>query len=156
MKKTDSIGLLTAALLTMLGCSRDARLEETLTEILPPEAQIALVETCSELLGASVALFSVALPPASKRFHDQSVNGLWMRTRSLQEFAQADADGYRGAGVSATILDSKECLRNITDDADTILFGEKAGLYYRSENREIVAIIFDEPSGRGVMFLQAP
>lgn len=140
----------------MVGCSNDAKFEEILARILPPTAQIALTETCSMFLGASIALFSGVSLLSEKSLLDHAVDGLWVRSSSLLEFAEADAQEYPGSGVGATILDGKECLRDKTDEAEEILFGAKAGLYFRSENREIVAIIFDEPKGHGVVFLQAP
>ena len=149
-------GTLIAASLTTGGCSDEARFEETLAEILPSSAQISLIKTCSEFLGASVVLFSDVSLTSDESILNHAVDGLWVPSTSLSEFAESDEAIYRGAGVGATILDGKDCLRDITNEADEILFGAKTGLYFRSENREIVAILFDAPKGHGVMFLQAP
>ena len=140
----------------MVGCTNTSRLEKILAEILPPNIQVTMTETCAKLLGPAVALFSTVSPPAEKSILDHTSDGLWVRSASLLEFAEADAREYGGAGVGATILDGKECLRDKTDTADEILFGSKDGLYFRSNNRQIVAILFDEPEGHGVLFLQAP
>lgn len=150
------IGTLIAASLAIAGCSNDASLEETLAEILPPSAQISLTETCKKFLGASVALFSDVSLTSDESILNHAVDGLWAPSSSLSEFAETDAEKYQGAGVGATILDGKDCLRDITNEAEEILFGAKAGLYFRSENRKIVVIMFDAPKGHGVMFLQAP
>jgi len=148
-------GLLLAFLL-IAGCATEVRLKEILAGILPLSPQLSLTETCSKFLGPTVVLFSNASLTSEEDIINHVVEGLWIRSSSLIEFADVDAQTYRGAGVGATILDGKNCLREITAEAEEILFGSKTGLYYRSENREIVAILFDEPKGHGVMFLQAP
>lgn len=59
-------------------------------------------------------------------------------------------------GIAATLLDGKACLRQITDEADAILFGPKPGSYDASSNEQVVVIVFDDPQAQGVIFMQGP
>jgi len=109
-------------------------------------------------MGPAVGLFS--LPEGSEEIMKQellkrTVQGSWSRAPSLAEFARRDED-HLGPGVGATILDGKRCLRKIESEAKEVLFGDREGFYFRSDNREVVIVIFDHPSGNGVIFVQAP
>lgn len=150
------IGTLIATSLAISGCSNESRLKDILARTLPPSAQISMIETCSENLGAAVGLFSDISQASDESILNHRVDGLWTRSASLSEFAKSDTERYQGAGVGATILDGKDCLREISNKAEEILFETKTGLYFRSENRKIVVVMFDEPKGHGVIFLQAP
>jgi hypothetical protein len=79
----------------------------------------------------------------------------WSRSDSLLTFTQDD-EGFQGSGIGATILDGKKCLQGITENTRSILFGKKSGLYYHSDDRKVVIILFDDPKGHGVIFVQAP
>lgn len=156
MKSTVYIAILAVLSITLAGCSSKARLKSILTGIFPSNTQVTLTETCVKILGPAVVLFSVASLPSEESILKHTPDGIWTRSISLSEFAKADTKEYKGAGVSATILDGKDCLRDKTDKAEDILFGNMDGLYFRSKNRQVVAILFDDPQGSGVMFLQAP
>jgi len=156
MKNYIDIGTILTVSLALGACASQSRLEDILNEIFPAGAQFEVASTCSNFLGSSVGLFSVSSLPSEKSILDHMVDGHWVRSNSLLQFAETTDQEYVGAGVSATVLDGKECLLYNSDQAEEILFGNKSGLYFRSKNREIVAILFDDPQGQGVLFLQAP
>ena len=117
-----------------------------------------LGETCIKFMGPAVGLFS--LPIGSKKIIEQellegTVQGSWSRAPSLVEFDRRDNE-YLGAGIGATILDGKECLRDIEPGAEEILFSNREGFYFHSKDRRVVIVIFDRPSGNGIIFVQAP
>lgn len=127
-----------------------------LARILPHGSQVTVADTCGEFFGGAVGLFTDVHLPSEKSLLNHEPDGRWFRSASLLDFVTDDDHKYTGAGVSATILDGKKCLGEKTERAREILFEENPGLYFRSRNRQIVAIIFDEPKGQGVLFLQAP
>lgn len=127
-----------------------------LAEALPEGAEPHLQSNCHSFLGLGpvVALFEV---PA----HDQlgtlafAQHEGWARHQSLPEFVKHHSADH-GPGSSVTILDGKECLRELSEDAQTILFEVSPGLYYSSDDNRVVIILFDEPQGTGAIFIQSP
>ena len=147
-----------SGVLLIASCSSKNQLHSILKSYLPDGLAPTLVETCTRFLGPAVGVFS--LPSGSEEIMKQelvkrTVSGSWSRAPSLHEFTRRDV-GYPGPGISATILDGKKCLRKIESRADEILFGERGGYYFRSDDREVVIVIFDHPSDRGIVFVQAP
>lgn len=130
-------------------------LDDLLAEALPLGAEARISETCTPFMRGAVALLEEISLPEEEGHEPRSGEGNWTRSLSLSSFAEADSAQYRGAGVAATLLDGKNCYREISPEADEVLFGERPGWFYRSENREIVIVIFDAPAGEGVMFVQA-
>jgi hypothetical protein len=59
-------------------------------------------------------------------------------------------------GFGATPLDGKNCIRNLTANADLILFGENPSTYPTSANEQVVITLFDRPKDNGVIFVQSP
>ena len=143
-------------LLLCASCTDQTILSEILYDALPEGANAVISEACTPLLQGAVALLDEVSLPDETPLDASNATGEWVRSVSLTNFSEADSATYRGVGVSATILDGKNCLRHLSLDADQILFGERSGWYYRSDNREIVVVLFDEPLGKGVMFVQAP
>ena len=77
----------------------------------------------------------------------------WSYAPSLGEYVGRDS--YPSLGLAATILDGKACLRELTPDANKILFGDTPGLYRHSQNRRILVILFNDRPHTGVVFVQA-
>ena len=156
MRNHIGVGAVLAVSIVLSGCATELRLEEILYEIFPQSAQVELDSTCFRFLGPAVGIFTVSSLPSEKSMLDHMADGHWVRSESLLQFAEADYQEYAGSGVGATILDGKKCLRDSSGQAEDILWGNKPGLFFRSNNRKIVAILFDEPKGHGVLFIQAP
>lgn len=80
-------------------------------------------------------------------------DGVWTRQSSLLEFAdQHDAE----PGISATVLDAKDCLEALRADARVLLFEPSLGLYFRSGDQTVVIILPDALPGTGVILTQGP
>ena len=144
--------------LWLSGCASEKYLDEFLEASLPSGLTPTLNKTCIQFMGAAVGLFS--LPNGSDKIlrqevQNNTVQGTWSHAPSLGEFAARDAE-HRGAGIGATILDGKKCFRDMEETANEILFGNKTGFFFHSENRNVVIMIFDDPKGNGVIFVQAP
>ena len=147
-----------SSVLLLASCSSESHLKSVLKSYLPDGLVPTFGETCIKFMGPAEGLFS--LPEGSEEIMKQellegSVQGSWSRAPSLAEFARRDED-HLGPGVGTTILDGEKCLRKIEREAQEILFGDREGFYFRSDNREVVIVIFDHPSGNGVIFVQAP
>lgn len=155
-RKILKTGVFAAIIAILGGCSPDASLKSTLLKILPENTKVELLQTCSRFMGPAVASFSFTPLPANDSSIRNSTDRKWARYSSFAELADADAKLYKGLGVSATLLDGKKCIREIDSNANQILFGSNKGWYYISQNREIVAFLFDNPKGRGLLFIQAP
>ncbi|MEO0773219.1 MAG: hypothetical protein AAFZ04_08570 [Pseudomonadota bacterium] len=142
-------------LLAFAGCQGRSNIEDEIRGFLPQGSTFSTGEICDPLFGPIVAAFSLEKVPARSQFLNYEGNGAWTVASSLRKFVEMD-DYDQPLGMGATILDGKECLRDISDQADQILFGENPGLYYRSDKRRIVAVVFDDPLGTGFVFFQAP
>ena len=147
-----------SGILLLASCSSESQLKAVLKSYLPDGLLPTLGETCIKFMGPAVGLFS--LPEGSEEFINRELlmgtnYGRWARASSLADFVHRDEHHGR-SGVGATILDGKKCLRKIESQAHDILFGEREGFYFRSENGQVVIVIFDQPSGNGVIFIQAP
>jgi len=143
-------------ILLCASCTNPSVLNELLFGALPEGAKASISETCMPLLQGAVAFLDEVTLPDTTPLEASNATGEWVRSLSLASFAEADKIQYRGAGVSATILDGKDCIRELSSDAEQILFEQTSGWYFRSNDREVVIVVFDEPPGKGVMFVQAP
>ena len=137
-------------------CSAEDSLTNYLGEVLPAGTEIEINESCGGTFGLNpaVALFQVAIPNQLSSPDLTAIafeGGSWTRQASLQEFAN-----QHGApvGIGATILDGKGCLRDLRDDADSLLFEPLPGLYFRSNDQSVIIILPDGEPGRGVLFTQ--
>lgn len=149
---------LASCVLLLASCSSESPLKTILETHLPDGLVPTLNETCSTLMGPAVGLFSLSKGPEEnieQVLLKNTVQGRWSRASSLAEFTRRDKE-HMGSGIGATILDGKNCLRKIDENAEETLFGATEGFYFRSENREVVIVIFDHPTGNGVIFVQAP
>ena len=146
MPRLLSLALLTAAFLG--GCDSPSRLLELIDGALPPDTGATLTESCTPFMGPFVGLFTLPNGPLV------SPEG-FQRFPSLSDFVQSDADCL-GACLGATVLDGKECLRKLTNRADDILFAPTPGLYRWTNNRKVIVVLFDDPAGEGLIFVQAP
>ena len=86
----------------------------------------------------------------------QDIDGIWVHGESLSDFADFMDSGRPGPGVGATILDGKNCLREMTDNANDILFGRNPAQYFGSSNRRVVIILPEATPDEGILFVQAP
>jgi hypothetical protein len=156
MRVCRVVALATVFFLAGCGGHVESEILRLLAEALPESAEPRLQSTCHSFLGLgpAVALFEVPL-------QDQigalafTQNDTWARHQSLPEFVEQHGTS-RGPGLGATILDGKECIRKLSEDADTILFEGSPGLYFSSGDERVVIILFDEPRGTGAIFIQAP
>lgn len=140
----------------LTGCSNSELAEDHLERFLPETANVAIDKTCTSSNLAIVALLTVTSLQEDALAFLPKDKGRWTRASSLSEFSETDAQEHTGLGVSDTILDGKNCVRKLTDQADKILFGDKTGWYFTSYDREIILAVFDEPERLGILFIQAP
>ncbi len=156
MKISILSNMILVSIMFLTGCSNSELIEDHLERILPKSANVTIDKTCTSSNLGIVALLTVtslqedalALIPKDK--------GKWIRASSLSEFSKTDAQEHTGLGVRGTILDGKICVRELTNQAEPILFGDKTGWYFTSYDREIIIAVFDEPERLGIMFIQAP
>ncbi len=69
----------------------------------------------------------------------------------MQEFALKYGSEV---GISATVLDGKNCLMSMRDDAVVLLGKLQPGLYFRSHDQSVVIMMPDDMPGMGVLFSQ--
>jgi hypothetical protein len=149
----DLLGV--AALLGALsGCTVDGALHAYLSEVFPAGSTVEITESCGGTLGlsAAVAVFDVdfagdAPTPDLTAFSPD--DGAWTRQKSLREFAELYESGE---GIAAAILYGRDCLGDLRDDANALLAGPVAGLYFRSHNQQVVIVLPDNEPGTGVVF----
>ncbi|AQZ53229.1 hypothetical protein [Martelella mediterranea] len=148
--------------LAFAGCGRQVEdgLLRILAEALPEGAEPEVLSTCYSFLGLgpTVALFrypvkGVTDAPATSLNPDGSKGWTWQP--SLGDFVEKQSK-EPVLGLAMTVLDGKQCLRDMTDDANSILFEEHPGLYYSTNREEVIIILFDGPEREGVIFIQAP
>jgi hypothetical protein len=156
MKISILSNMILAIIMFLTGCSNSELVEDHLERILPESANVTINKTCTSSNLGIVALLTVTSFTEDTLTLLPQDKGKWIRASSLSEFSETDAQEHTGLGVSGTILDGKNCVRKLTDQAETILFGDKAGWYFTSDDREIVIAIFDEPERLGILFIQAP
>ena len=146
-------------LLFTVGCTQDSNIMEILGEALPGDESPTLTNSCTSFLGfgPAVGIFEVS-PEAAReaagfrgRFAGTSS---WSQHGSMLAFAEARSQEV--LGINATLLDGKECLREMTADADKILFGDLPGTYYASPDQEVVIVLFSDTSAKGAIFIQSP
>lgn len=69
----------------------------------------------------------------------------------MQEFALTyDSE----VGIAATVLDGKNCLMSMRDDAVALPGEPQPGLYFRSQDQSVVIMMPDDMPGTGVLFSQ--
>lgn len=146
-------------MLFAVGCTQDGNLMEILAKALPADASPTLTDSCTSFLGfgPAVGIFEVSLEMAREaagfkgRFAETL---LWSQHGSMVEFAEARS--HQIAGINATLLDGKDCLREMTAGADEIMFGDTPGTYYASPDEQVVIVIFSGDLGKGAIFVQSP
>lgn len=138
------------------GCTSEKHLEPIILGAFPKSVAVEIETFCTHIMGPAVAVFSYegAEPDTIREY--QAPNGSWTHSSSLGRFAEISDSGRGGLGVGITILDGKKCLREVVENADDILFQPNPGLYYRSDEREIVVILPESTPGEGMLFIQAP
>lgn len=72
----------------------------------------------------------------------------------MREFVEQRSD-RRGADLGATILYGQICLHDLSNAANSRHFDERPGFYYASDDERVVIVLFDQPPGAGVIFVQA-
>lgn len=151
----DFLGV-AATIFTLSGCTVEGALVEYLSEVFPSGSKIEITESCGGSLGlsAAVAVLEVSFPeefPTQDLTAFDSERGEWTRQASLREFVEKDDFEVRTA---ATVLDGKDCLRDLRDDADALLFEPKPGLYFRSNDQTVVIMMPDDEVGTAVLLAQ--
>jgi len=140
-------------------CTQDDNLIDLLRDALPPALEPQLTATCTSFLGLgpAVAVFKIyrgaAVNLTVQSEHLPNGN-LWSRHEAMSDFVEVRSQ--TSVGVGATLPDGKNCIRNLTADADLILFGENSGTYYTSANEQVVIVLFDSPKDTGAIFVQSP
>lgn len=150
---------LSATALLLAGCTQEDNLKNLLDQTLSAQGEVTITTSCTSFLGLgpSVAIFEVSPKLAEEamgltgRFSD---NPAWSVHKSMPDFHKDRSRAF--VGIGATLLDGKECLRSLTEKANTILFETMPGTYYASANEEVNIVLFAEPRGTGVIFVQAP
>ena len=160
MRRYRVVALIAAFFLAGCGSEIEDEIHRILAEALPELAEPQLLSTCYSFMGLGpvVALFDVPMRGRlDALIFDNEIgeNAGWTRHQSLLEFVE-QRSVVRGAGLGATILDGKKCLRKLNDNSASILFEERPGSYYSSADERIVVILFDKPQSAGVIFIQAP
>lgn len=160
MRRYRVVALVAAFFLAGCGSEIEDEIRRILAEALPERAEPQLLSTCYSFLGLGpvVALFDVQMHgrlDALISVDEIGENTRWTRHQSLLEFVE-QRSVVRGAGLGAAILDGKKCLRKLSDNSASILFEERPGSYYSSADERIIVILFDQPQGAGVIFIQAP
>lgn len=147
-----------AIMLFTVSCTQQSILMEALSAALPAEATPTLTDSCTTFLGLgpAVALFEVSPEIARDAagvkgpFADTTS---WSQHESMPAFAEARS--HKITGINATLLDGKGCLREMTADADAILFEHSPGTYYASPNQKVVIVLLSGDLGKGVIFMQS-
>ncbi|MBL9050207.1 MAG: hypothetical protein JNK19_08865 [Tabrizicola sp.] len=145
-----------AVISSLSGCTTAGALHDYLSEVFPSGSAIKITDTCGGTLGlsAAVAVIEVSLPGGAPPLNEESLateTGRWTRQESLQEFIEQHAEP---AGIGVTVGDGKDCLLDLRDDAEALLFEPSPGFYYRSNNQMVVIMLPDSEPGRGVVFAQ--
>jgi hypothetical protein len=142
------------------GCTVEGRLVEILGSAFTTASVIWISDSCHSFLGfgPAVAVFDVTFTgddPAPDLTALATGDGTWTRQESLQQFAE-DHDQENGLGISATVLDGKDCLGRLGRD---VLLSERIlvpGQYYRSKDQSVVIVMPESTPGQGVLFVQGP
>lgn len=155
----DRLMAVSATMLLTVGCTQDSNLIEVLSTALPADAAPMLRDSCTSFLGfgPAVGLFEVSPETAREAAGFQGYfadAASWSQHRSMIAFAAVRS--HEVAGINATLLDGKECLREMTADADEIIFGHSPGTYYASPDQEVVIVLRSDDLGKGAIFIQSP
>lgn len=152
-----SVGLF-AVILGLPGCTNESFLRGLLAEALPSQSRVEEIHTCRTWLPPAVAVFRIA-PTNPSPWRGGTVAAAkgelnWVRAKSLDQFADAQALFWKGPGAGRTILDGKTCLLDLSEQGEAILFDDNPGYYYASSDQNVVIAIFDEPANTGVIFVR--
>jgi hypothetical protein len=140
----------------LAGCTFEGAVSEYLVDVFPEGSVIQVTNSCSSAFGAGggAAVFEVTFPqndavPELAALKPE--RGVWTREDSLQIFA---AKYGSKVGIAATVLDGKNCLNTMRDDADSLLSAAQPGLFYRSHDQTVVIMMPDGVPGTGMIFSQ--
>lgn len=156
---TNRLLAVSATMLFVVGSTEDSKLMEILRMALPADASPNLTDSCTSFLGfgPAVGIFEVSLVVAREaadfegRFADTPS---WSQHGSMLEFAEARSREI--AGINATLLDGKDCLRELTAGSDEIMFEDTPGTYYASPDQQVVIVLLSGDLGEGAIFVQSP
>lgn len=148
--------LVVATLLS--ACVGRWHVSDILAGILPDEAEFEVEDLCESQIIPTTAIFKFPTLVPDREFLDAESGGIWSRFASLKEFGRTDELEFASdRGVFWTAFDSKSCLEAWGSPyAEIWSSDDVSGLFYRSDDRQVVAVILDEPSGVGVLMLQMP
>ena len=151
--------LLTAGLLVFLtaGCATKGQLETFLNEILNPIWQGEITDACVSALTGSAGFFTYEAGVAGQVAKPDNSNseGHWHRARSLAERVETWDEAKRGPGAAMTVLDNRDCIRDLHPEADRLLWGDAPGIYYVSDTREVIVVLYDGAERLGMILVQA-
>lgn len=151
----DLLGV-SAIVCSLSGCTYEGSIQEYLADIFPEGSVIQVTDSCSSAfgLGGGAAVFEIAVSddePVLEPGEFSPERGAWTREQSMQEFALKYGSEV---GISATVLDGKNCLMSMRDDAVVLLGKLQPGLYFRSHDQSVVIMMPDDMPGMGVLFSQ--
>ncbi len=138
----------------------EGRLVELLGTAFTTESVTWISDSCHSFLGfgPAVAVFDVTFTgddPAPDLTALATGDGTWTRQESMQQFAE-DHDHGNVPGISATVLDGKDCLGSLGMESLLSTRVPLPGQYYRSDDQTIVIVMPDSTPGQGVLFVQGP
>lgn len=149
--------LTTASLIWLAGCATKGQLEIFLNEILNPIWQGEITDACLSALTGSAGLFTYEAGVAGLVAKPDAPNseGHWQRARSLAERVETWDEAHRGPGAAMTVLDNRDCIRDLHPEADRLLWGDAPGIYYVSVSREVIVVLYDGAERLGMILVQA-
>jgi len=149
--------LTTASLIWLAGCATKGQLEIFLNEILNPIWQGEITDACLSALTGSAGLFTYEAGVAGLVAKPDAPNseGHWQRARSLAERVETWDEAQRGSGAAMTVLDNRDCIRDLHPEADRLLWGDAPGIYYVSDSREVIVVLYDGAERLGMILVQA-
>lgn len=151
------LGFAIASLLILNGCATKDQLERFLNEILNPIWQGEITTACVSALVGNAGFFTFEGGTVGQVAKPYGLNaeGYWQRSNSLAERVEVWDSDHRGPGAAMTVLDNRECIRDLHPDAERLLFGQAPGVYYVSDNREVIVVLFDGDEKQGMILVQA-
>ena len=158
MHITRLLALASASVL-LSACSQDDNLLKLLANASVPRGAAAITKSCTSFLGLGPAVATFEISPelakeAASLAGGFSEGSAWSHHDSMPEFVKERS--RKVVGISATLLDGKDCLQGLTPSARAILFEKMPGTYYASPAEDVVIVLFAEPQGSGVIFVQSP
>lgn len=143
---------LLALLCVLVGCTVEGSAQEYLSEVFPPGYQTEITDSCGGGLSPVVVLFDVSHPlnGEAKLVGFEPELGKWTRASSMRQFAETNSS----RDVAGTILDTKDCLKKLLTDANTVLGQSMPGLYFRNDFGSVVIVLPEDQPGTGILFSQ--